>query len=342
MNDSSAVFEIIYNTVQQSGNQLSVKALCEMAGVSRSGYYAWLKAAPTRARKEAQDRADFDQILSAYKMDDFTKGAKGIHMALLHMDPPVIMNLKKIRRLMDKFNLSCPHRGPNPYRRMARALRTENVAANLLRREFEAYGPRRVLLTDITYLPYNGIFAYLSTILDAYTKQILAYVVSPSLEVDFVLETVQQLIETHGISLHAETMVHSDQGCHYTSHRFIRILHDNRLRRSMSRRGNCWDNAPQESFYGHMKDHIKPKLATCNTFDEVKAIIDNYMEYYNNRRYQWQLAKLSPNEYYTFVTTGVYPLDIPNAPSPPQVPKAAVEMAKETQQGDMSKLVGAT
>ena len=91
-----------------------------------------------------------------------------------------------------------------------------------------------------------------------------------------------------------------------------------------------------------MKDHIKPKLATCNTFDEVKAIIDNYMEYYNNRRYQWQLAKLSPNEYYTFVTTGVYPLDIPNAPSPPQVPKAAVEMAKETQQGDMSKLVGAT
>lgn len=342
MNDSSAVFEIIYNTVQQSSNQLSVKALCEMAGVSRSGYYAWLKAAPTRARKEAQDRADFDQILSAYKMDGFTKGAKGIHMALLHMDPPVIMNLKKIRRLMDKFNLSCPHRGPNPYRRMARALRTENVAANLLRREFEAYGPLRVLLTDITYLPYNGIFAYLSTILDAYTKQILAYVVSPSLEVDFVLETVQQLIETHGISLHAETMVHSDQGCHYTSHRFIRILHDNRLRRSMSRRGNCWDNAPQESFYGHMKDHIKPKLATCNTFDEVKAIIDNYMEYYNNRRYQWQLAKLSPNEYYTFVTTGVYPLDIPNAPSPPQVPKAAVEMAKETQQGDMSKLVGAT
>ena len=74
--------------------------------------------------------------------------------------------------------------------------------------------------------PSYGTFAYLSTILDAFTKQILAYVASPSLEVDFVLETVNQLVEYHGISLHAETIVHSDQGCHYTSRRFISILYD--------------------------------------------------------------------------------------------------------------------
>ena len=159
MNDSSWVFEIIYNTMQQSHNTLSVKTLCEMAGVSRSGYYAWVKAAPARALKEQQDHDDFDLILAAYKMHGYTKGAKGIYMALLHMDPPVIMNLKKIRRLMDKFNLSCPYRGPNPYRRMAKALKTSNVADNLLQREFEAYGPRIVLLTDITYLPYNSTFA---------------------------------------------------------------------------------------------------------------------------------------------------------------------------------------
>lgn len=110
------------------------------------------------------------------------------------------MNLKKIRRLMDKYSLSCPVRKANPYRRMARALKTSSVADNLLRREFECCGPRMVLLTDITYLPYNGTFACLSTIPDAFTKQILSYVLSPSLEVDFVLETVEQLIERHGIS----------------------------------------------------------------------------------------------------------------------------------------------
>ena len=118
-------------------------------------------------------------------------------MELIHQNPPVIMNLKKIRRLMKKFRLYCPIRKANPYKALARALKSSNTAANLVQRQFEDYGPRIVLLTDITYLPYNGTFAYLSTILDAYTKQILAYVVSDSLEVDFVLETVNNLIRDH-------------------------------------------------------------------------------------------------------------------------------------------------
>jgi putative transposase len=108
-------------------------------------------------------------------------------MTLLHMTPPIIMNRKKVLRLMNKYNLICPLRKLNPRRKILRDLQTGNVVANLLKRRFEEFGPRTVLLTDITYLPYNGIFAYLSTILDAFTKQILAYVVSDSLEVDFVL-----------------------------------------------------------------------------------------------------------------------------------------------------------
>ena len=247
MHNSSCVFEIIQQ-VQMTAGSLSVKELCQIAGVSRSGYYAWLKAAPIREQQEEQDRKDFDLILTAYKMHGYTKGAKGIYMALLHMDPPVVMNLKKIRRLMDKFNLSCPIRKANPYRRMAKALKTSNVADNLLQREFECYGPRMVLLTDITYLPYNGIFAYLSSILDAFTKQILAYVVSDSLEVDFVLETVNQLIENHGVSLHAETIVHSDQGCHYTSYSFINILKDKKMRQSMSRKATAGTMPRRKAF----------------------------------------------------------------------------------------------
>ncbi|MDO5147691.1 MAG: IS3 family transposase [Eubacteriales bacterium] len=330
MNDSSRVFEIISHTLDRSENSLSISSLCRIAGVSRSGYYAWINAAPVREQQEQQDRRDFDLILAAYKMHGYSKGAKGIHMALLHMNPPVVMNLKKIRRLMDKFNLSCPYRRANPYRRMAKALKTSNVADNLLQREFESYGPRMVLLTDITYLPYNSTFAYLSTILDAFTKQILAYVLSPSLEVDFVLETVNNLVRDHGISLQAETIVHSDQGCHYTSHKFIHILYDKKLRQSMSRKGNCWDNAPQESFFGHMKDHIKEGLASSTTYDEIQTIVDDYIDYYNNRRYQWHLAKLSPNEYYQFVTTSVYPLDIPNVPSLPVIAKAPSQLGART------------
>jgi len=144
--------------------------------------------------------------------------------------------------------------------------------------------------------------------MDAYTKQILSYVLSESLEVDFVLETIHILIKEHGISLNTETLIHSDQGCHYTSIKFQDIILKEELRQSMSRRGNCWDNAPQESFFGHMKDEIR--LEPCNTFNLLKQEIDNYIDYYNNDRYQWNLAKLSPNQYYQYIQTGEYPIKI--------------------------------
>ena len=207
---------------------------------------------------------------------------------------------------MKKYGLVCNIRKANPYRRMAKAIKTNNVADNLLKRNFTSYGPRMVLLTDITYIPYNGVFCYLSTILDAYTKQILSYVLSESLEVDFVLQTVNKMVEEHGVSLKTETMIHSDQGCHYTSCSFIQLVKDKGLRQSMSRRGNCWDNAPQESFFGHMKDEID--ISQCTEFSEVKRVVDDWLDYYNNERYQWQLAKLSPNEYYQYITTGIYHL----------------------------------
>lgn len=300
-------FKVIQETLQREDNRLDVSMLCGIAGVSRSGYYRWVNAAGVREEREKKDREDFELVLRAYNQRGYSKGARGIYMCMIHWEPPVVMNIKKIRRLMDKYGLECPIRKANPYRRMAKALKTSHTAENLLERKFREYGPRKVLLTDITYIPYNGTFAYLSTILDAYTKQILSYVLSDSLEVDFVLETVKKLIRDHGIELTKETLIHSDQGCHYTSMRFIELVRDKELRQSMSRKGNCWDNAPQESFFGHMKDEIE--VSGCTKYQEVKAKIDDWMEYYNNERYQWQLAKLSPNEYYQYITTGIYPLE---------------------------------
>ncbi len=134
---------------------------------------------------------------------------------------------------------------------------------------------------------------------------------SESLEVDFVLMTVKLLIKNHGISLDAETLIHSDQGIHYTSKKFRQIIKDAKLRQSMSRKGNCWDNAPQESFFGHMKDEIGSKIRKIKTFKEVKEIVDDWMDYYNKDRCQWELAKLTPDEYYEFCITDIYPLKKP-------------------------------
>ena len=209
---------------------------------------------------------------------------------------------------MRKYGLYCPVRKANPYRRMAKAMRTNTVADNLLKREFRLRGPRKVFLTDITYIPFNDSFLYLSVIMDSFTDEVLSYVLSESLEVDFVLQTVKQFIAKHGTTLDSEAIIHSDQGCHYTSTSFRAIVSDYGLRQSMSRRGNCWDNAPQESFFGHMKQEIQFKTRKCLSFSSVQEVIDDWIDYYNKDRYKAALNNLSPNEFYKYITTGEYPL----------------------------------
>ncbi len=130
-------FSVIRETLAEEGNVLTAAELCDIAGVSRSGYYGWMKAEQHRQDREERDRADFRLILSAYRFRGYGKGVRGI------------------------------------------------------------------LLTDITCIPLNGSHCYLSTILDACTKQVLSYTLSESLEVDFVLETVRELVENHGISLNS-------------------------------------------------------------------------------------------------------------------------------------------
>lgn len=113
-------------------------------------------------------------------------------MRLLHNG--ILMNQKKIRRLMHKYNLSCPVRKQNPYRQMIRAMKTNSLSDNLVNREFKEHGPRKILLTDITYIRIGDKFAYLSVIMDAFTKEVLSYVLSESLEIDFVLQRKVDMI----------------------------------------------------------------------------------------------------------------------------------------------------
>ena len=146
--------------------------------------------------------------------------------------------------------------------------------------------------------------------MDVCTHETLSYTLSKSLKVDFVLEMVDKMCTVYGAELDGTIIIHSDQGCHYTSNAFIQKLHDKEFVQSMSRKGNCWDNAPQESFFGHMKDDISELVANCKTFADVQDVVRAWMDYYNNDRYQWDLEKLSPKEFYKYRTTGVYPLKV--------------------------------
>lgn len=292
---AASIFEIIENIISEFSLKNMVSHLCKVADVSKSGYYNYLKSYNTRKIKEYKDLELKNIILKAFNHRGYKKGSRSIKMVLEHEFNRVV-NRKCIQRIMRKYNIVCPIRKANPYRRMLKATREHVVVPNILNRKFKQGLVGKVLLTDITYLTYgDNKRAYLSTIKDAMTNEILSYYISSNIELPIVLETVRKLVKTHKKILNENAFIHSDQGAHYTSPRFQKLLKQYNIGQSMSRRGNCWDNAPQESFFGHMKDEIN--FRCCLTFSELKTAVDRYMNYYNNYRYQWGLKKLAPVQY---------------------------------------------
>lgn len=292
---SSKIFKLIQNLIKDFNLNNMTRHLCKIANVSTSGYYKFLNSFKTRDMNEYNDLKSKEIILKAFNYRGYKKGSRSIKMILKNKFN-IIMNRKKIQRIMRKYNIICPIRKANPYRRMAKATKEHRVVPNKLNRVFKQNIPGKIMLTDITYMPYgNNKMAYLSTIKDSSTNEILAYNLSSSLSLDIVTETIDKLIKLRPFRLHKDAFIHSDQGSHYTSPIFQKLLKENNLGQSMSRRGNCWDNAPQESFFGHMKDEIDYK--NCNTIEELRILIDDYMDYYNNDRCQWNLKKLTPVQY---------------------------------------------
>ena len=275
--------------------QGKVHVLCAIAGVSRSGYYRYCSESARlhRQKQEQDDHKVKAIILKAYHYRRRNKGARQIKMTLA-LEYNVIYNLKRIRRIMQKYNIVCPIRKANPARRMAKATQEHRTCPNLLKRAFKPGIAGKVLLTDITYLTYGvSKRAYLSTIKDAETNEILAYEVSASLGLDIAMESLKQLKKHRHLT--SDALIHSDQGFHYTSPKFQKLVKQMGFNQSMSRRGNCWDNAPQESLFGHFKDETNFK--TCMTLEEVKQEVKSYMIYYNHYRGQWNLNKLPPARY---------------------------------------------
>jgi transposase InsO family protein len=179
---------------------------------------------------------------------------------------------------------------------MQKANQEHHKVENILNRNFKQTMPGKVLLTDITYLKYGrGKTAYLSTIKDSCTNEIVAHNLSEYMNIHLVINTFKKINHATSALFTKDTIVHSDQGCHYTSTEFQKMLKNLKVQQSMSIKGNCWDNAPQESFYGHMKDEIN--LKACQTFEDVSLLIADYMNYYNQDRYQWNLKKMTPEQY---------------------------------------------
>lgn len=289
------IYQLIHETIEHHPFKRLISYFCTLLGVSRSGYYSYLNSMDVRKARERLDLKAKKLILKAFKRRGYLKGSRSIKM-VLENKYDVIFSRKKIQRIMRKYGIVCPHRRPNPYKKIAKATKEHQVVPNKLNREFKQGIPGKVLLTDITYLPYNGNrMAYLSTIKDASTNEILAHHVSDRITLNIATQTIHKLMNNKKVTLHEDAFIHSDQGSHYTSPRYQKLLKKYGLGQSMSRRGNCWDNAPQESFFGHLKDEVDYR--SCQSLNQLKDKIKHYIAYYNHERYQWNLKKMAPVQF---------------------------------------------
>lgn len=277
------------------GRKYTVKYILSLLGISRASYYAILKngnygqAVIKRNEKDAQDAQLIRRVME-YK--GFAKGSRQIYMMLPTLTGQHL-GLKKIRRIMKEYGITSSIRKSDSSNRMGGAALRKNVKPNLLGRRFRLHRPNEVRLTDVTYLTYgDGCRAYGSALLDPVTGRLIAFLVSEHNDLQLALETLRQS-DAHPCCNGG--IYHSDQGVVYLSGTFQQEVSDQGFEQSMSKRGNCQDNAPQESFFGHFKDECN--YSRCRDLDELKALVAGYADYYNYERRMWDRNRMTPVEY---------------------------------------------
>ncbi len=205
------------------------------------------------------------------------------------------MNHKKIQRIMQKYKLITKVRKANPYKQMMKKSLEHRTFPNILQRNFNQIIPSKAYCTDITYIPFENSFVYLSVIKDISCGEIVSWDLSLGLDMSFVLNTLSNMnnIPCSG------AIIHSDQGFHYTNPLYIKAVKKLNMIQSMSGKGKCIDNAPIESFFGHMKDELNYRQ--CESFEELRIAIDEYIRYYNYERKQWTRNRMTPIEYKSYL-----------------------------------------
>ena len=258
--------------------------LCKILNVSKSGYYKHL-------HKKEKNNQDNEIVKEIFFSEKGKVGSRQIVM-LAKNNYGVVMNRKKVQRIMKEQNLICVIRKKR--RTNIQETQEQYIKENILNRKFDTQLPNTVVCTDITYLYFNNQKCYLSAYIDVCDGVILNYQLSKNLDRTSIIQGTTHLLNNYpNIEL-----MHTDRGSQYTSKAFNDLLVRRKVIHSMSNPGTPLDNAPIESFWGHMKDYLD--LRDCRTFEDVIDVVDKYMLMYNNRP-QWNKNKLSPLEYKEFL-----------------------------------------
>lgn len=292
----------------------TIQQCLAMFGVNSDSYYTWKSRREAREKAKAAEDDEEKLIMEAIRQVcrklGYNPGKRTMQL-YLRRDYGISIGLRRIKRIMKRMRINPTLPKKDAYKNQVAYNHPMASPDNKLMRNFYL-GPRRVVLTDITYIYFGALrsLLYLCVFYDPFTREVLGFAVDDRMTVGLVKTAYGRMMRDHGSELrNPGVYLHSDQGSQYLETSFKQLLTDDGFIQSVSRRGNSQDNAPMESFFGRMKSHIMNVLALCPDMDTAIRLVEGYMDAYNNENYQYTLAGLTPAEFYFYSVTGVYPCD---------------------------------
>ncbi|MGE6259278.1 IS3 family transposase [Heyndrickxia sporothermodurans] len=278
--------KVVVEVTESLSSKFKVTDILSVLGVPRATYYRWKKK-----YKVIQLTPLEELVIKICKENFYHYGHRKIK-SILNRKYRINVNRKTVQKIMQKFQIQCQVK-----KKRQKYINGESniVVPNILNRNFKASRSNEKWVTDITYLPYGSTMLYLSTIIDLYNNEIVAFKLSTKQDITLVLDTLREAVE---IRKPVGLMLHSDQGTVYTSYAFQNLAKEKGITTSMSRKGNCHDNAVIESFHSSLKSegfNAQSRASMSNS--KVVQIVNQYMYGYNHIRIQAKLNYLSPLEY---------------------------------------------
>lgn len=263
--------------------------MCQVLEVSRSGYYKWLNKKPSKNQLFNEELKI--KIAEIYWQHKGRYGSPRIHKQLRKEGYAV--NIKRVTRLMRIMGLKAIQK--RKFKKTTNSNHNLPIKDNLLKRKFDIKKPNKVWVSDITYIPTQTGWLYLAVVIDLYSRKVVGYSMSKSIDANLIVSAVKMAINNR--KPESDLIFHSDRGSQYASNKVQNLFKKYNIRSSMSRKGDCWDNAVAESFFGTLKMEL---VYHQNYLDQTQARVDIFeyiASYYNNLRLHSYLNYMSPKNY---------------------------------------------
>ena len=279
---------MIYRKIAELQKEaISVATLCRLLDVSRSGYYAALK----RMQSAPKVCAIGVQLQAAFARSGRCYGSRRLQVAL--RDQGISLGRHRVRNLMRTHGLRATWR--RKFIHTTDSRHSLPTAENVLDRQFEPAAPNQAWVSDITYLRTRSGWLYLAAVMDLYSRKIVGWAMAPAMPAQLVCSALQMAITQRNPA--PGLIVHSDRGSQYASDAHRALLERHQLRASMSRKGNCWDNAVMERFFLNLKMERVWQRDYANHAEAQRDVVDYIVGFYNNVRLHSKLGYLSPTDY---------------------------------------------